>query len=126
MKLIFFFVLIGVVETIGCRGIEKDPIPDFIPGTYIRFSSHEFGKEYDTLVIKKEFNNYAIERKWRYERNLDGKSQGTEYKKVISIGIYTQGSIKELRTGIILTLDPKNGFLYCGQTKFTKITQTLK
>ena len=43
---------------ITCKGISKDDVQDFIPGTYVRLSKHEFGKEYDTLVVSELKDQY--------------------------------------------------------------------
>ncbi|MEO7982567.1 MAG: hypothetical protein ABI688_00670 [Bacteroidota bacterium] len=76
MKIILM-IHIAVLLLYGC-GLNKikDEVQEFIPGTYIRFSTQEFGTEYDTLVISLQnqtVNVYRILRKWKYERVLDGE-----------------------------------------------------
>ena len=79
---------IGVILLIvcSCGGLVKTYDEEKnIPGTYIRFSEHEFGREYDTMLIEsqnKPAHQFRIIRKWKYERRLDGAAIGPEYKKI--------------------------------------------
>jgi hypothetical protein len=108
---------------ITCKGIIKNDVQDFIPGTYVRFSEHEFGKEYDTLVISELKDQYTITRKWKYERILDSVAQEPEYKQKITTASY-EGEHKllhENETGNILSFDPGEKVLFIGPTKYRKL-----
>jgi hypothetical protein len=76
----------------GCRSfLKEESIQSLIPGTFIRFSQHEFGTEYDTLVItlqNEAVSQYRIQRKWKYERILDGNKIEPEYRQELHSGIY--------------------------------------
>ena len=91
MKIVLLVHIIALV-VYGC-GLSKnrDEVEEFIPGTYIRFSQHEFGIEYDTLVISLQNESaleYKILRKWKYERVLDNQKIEPEYKRSFTSGIY--------------------------------------
>lgn len=111
----------------GCGLTQvKDEVRDFIPGTYIRFSQHEFGHEYDTLVItlqSKATAEYKILRKWKYERLLEGKHIEPEYKHVTTSGIYNEDRklLQETQTGDFLSFDVKEKVLFNGSTKYQKL-----
>lgn len=110
----------------ACNGLNKDEIKEFIPGTYIRQSQNEFGKEYDTLMVSlqsKSANEYKIVRKWRYDRVLDGKPMEPEYKQTESSGIYDadKKQLQETETLEFFTFDVEKKFLFNGANKFTKI-----
>ena len=106
-----------------CKGISKDDVQDFIPGTYVRLSEHEFGKEYDTLVISQLKEQYKITRKWKYERVLDSVVQEPEYKQEITTASYESQHklLHENETGNILSFDPGGNILFIGPTKYQKI-----
>jgi hypothetical protein len=101
-------------------------VEEFIPGTYIRFSNHEFGAEYDTLVISSQNKTaleYKILRKWKYERVLDGEKIAPEYKRSFTSGIYNdkQGVLKENETGDTYSFDVKQKVLFNGTVKYQKL-----
>ena len=101
--------------------MTRIPIADFIPVTYIRFSEHEFGKEYDTLVITDQSGLYSIERRWKYERILDGQIIEPEYKKTIMTGILKENILTEQQAGILYTFDLVRKCVYSGHTRFYKL-----
>jgi hypothetical protein len=126
MKIILLVHIVALV-VYGC-GLSKsrDEVEEFIPGTYIRFSQHEFGVEYDTLVISlqnKSALEYKIFRKWKYERLLDGVRIEPEYKRSFTSGIYNgeQGLLRENETGDTYTFDVKQKALFNGPVKYQKI-----
>jgi hypothetical protein len=95
---------------------------DELPGTYIRFAKHEFGVENDTLRITTvvEHTIYKLERRWRYERVIDGQQLEPEYKVKVTTLIYDgQHLLREEETWTLFTLD-KN-VLYNGTTKYKRI-----
>lgn len=126
MKIVLL-VHIAALVIYGCGlGKSRNEVEEFIPGTYIRFSQHEFGIEYDTLVISlqnKSALEYKIFRKWKYERVLDGVRSEPEYKRSFTSGIYNgeQGLLRENETGDIYTFDVKQKALFNGPVKYQKI-----
>ena len=112
---------------IGCGLIRtQDKTKDFIPGTYIRFSSHEYGKEYDTLVISLQnsmSDEYRIVRKWKYERVPDRQKSEPEYHKKESSAIYNpvHKLLQESETGRIYSIDVKENCLFNGPIKYQKL-----
>ncbi len=126
MKALFFISISVLFLLASCSSSESDAIKEFIPGTYIRFSQHEFGKEYDTLVISLQneaASHYQILRKWRYERVLDGKSIEPEYKQEKSSAIYNPETkvLQETKTLELFTFDSGKKLLFNGTNDFTKI-----
>lgn len=122
MKSIVFIFIIFC----SCNAITKDETESFIPGTYIRSSEHEFGKEHDTLVISLQNVNvhqYKIERRWRYERILDGKPIEPEYKQTSASAIYDKKEhvLNETKTGLEYSVDQKRGLLFAGTTEYKKL-----
>ena len=112
-----------VAAIYGCRD-DKSPvmIQEFIPGTYIRFSSHEFGKEYDTLVIALlniTANEYTITRRWRYEKT----DSTPNYQLITTAGIYYPEDkvLEDIESGDLLTFDPKQSCLFIGTLKYQKL-----
>ncbi len=124
MKSLLLIHLLLVALIYGCRGY-KDPVREFIPGTYIRFSQHEFGNEYDTLVISvqnKSANEYKILRNWKYERVLDGEKIEPEFKRSVTTGIYnsTHKLLMENETGDMYSFDVQSNLLFNGPVKYRK------
>lgn len=126
MKLILIIHIISLLIS-GCGLMNaKDEVQEFIPGIYIRFSQHEFGIEYDTLVITLQnsaAHEYKILRKWKYERVLDGSVIEPEYKRVISSGIYNiqQKLLQETETGDMFSFDVKGRLLFNGPVQYQKL-----
>ena len=122
-------LLIHIVTLLvyGC-GLTKttDEVEEFIPGTYIRFSKHEFGTEFDTLVISlqnKSALEYKILRKWKYERMLDDQKIEPEYKRSFTSGIYNgkHRVLRENETGDMYSFDVKQRTLFNGPVKYQKL-----
>jgi hypothetical protein len=125
MKVLVLIILI-VVIAISCRDRLSDKVLTFIPGTYIRFSAHEFGTEFDTLVIVRERNEadqFLITRRWKYERVLDGLKMEPEYKRQVTSCYYDEKrkTLTEAETGDFYSFDPGRNMLYAGTTKYMKI-----
>ncbi len=104
----------------------SDPVREFIPGTYIRYSEHEFGHEYDTLIIRlqnKSAGEYTILRKWKYERVLDGARLEPEYKRTKTSGLYDSQHklIRETPSGEIYSFDVTEKLLFNGPVKYQKL-----
>jgi hypothetical protein len=119
-------ILILLVIFCSCNAITKDETESFIPGTYIRSSRHEFGKENDTLIISLQNANarqYRIERKWRYQRVLDGKPIEPEYKITAASGTYSDKEhlLVESTTGLEYSFDIKRNLLFAGTNQYKKI-----
>ena len=120
----FFFIQLLVAVIYGCREINPDPMRELIPGTYIRFSQHEFGHEYDTLVIsqlKGTVDAFTILRKWKYERVLDGKVVEPEYKRMVTTAVYDGQLLVEQSTGAVYVLDVRAKLLVNGGIKYQKV-----
>ena len=62
-KQIFICCLVGL-SLIACNGLSKDEFRASVPGSYVRISEHEFGKEYDTLIFSEINGQFQILRKW--------------------------------------------------------------
>ena len=112
-----------VLFMVACNGITKDEVKAFIPGTYTRISEHEFGKEYDTLVISEQADQFKIVRKWKYERLLDGVMQDPVYKQEITTAVYDNKHhlLNENETGNTISFDQRKGILFVGPTKYNKL-----
>lgn len=115
----------GVV-LFGCKEFFVDEIKLFIPGTYIRYATHEFGKEYDTITITLEdeaAEAYKITRRWRYERMRDTELLEPEYKITMTIGYYQQSrnQMWENGSGAIYMFDVKKKLLKNGSIKYLKL-----
>ena len=105
----------------GNRALVK-----FIPGTYIRFSQHGFGSEYDTIQVRLqhiESMEYRIIRKWRYERVIDGVPLEPEYKRKITTAIFKpeQKYLQEVETGQVYSFQIKSNQLVVGTVKYQKL-----
>ncbi|WP_276502901.1 hypothetical protein [Terrimonas pollutisoli] len=119
-------LLIHLVLLLLAACSSQDEMQTFIPGTYIRFSQHEYGTEYDTLVItpqNKTANEYKILRKWKYERVLDGSPIEPEYKRLTTSGIYNTKHklLQETETGDMFSFDVRGKLLFNGPTKYQKL-----
>lgn len=126
MKSLLFISIVTAFFLAGCTSAESDAVKEFIPGTYIRSGQNEFGKEYDTLVVSvqnKTANEYKIQRRWRYDRVLDGKPIEPEYKLTETTGIYDaeSKSLKETETLETMTFNIDKKVLLKGTNTFTKI-----
>lgn len=122
MKWFFIIHLCLVAAIYGCRDARPVMIQEFIPGTYIRFSSHEFGKEYDTLAIALlniTANEYTITWRWRYEKT----DSTPNYQLITTAGIYYPDDkvLEDLESGDLLTFDPKQSCLFIGTLKYQKL-----
>ncbi|MFT3678660.1 MAG: hypothetical protein QM791_00220 [Ferruginibacter sp.] len=107
----------------ACNGSAKDEVKNFIPGTYTRIAEHEFGKEYDTLVISEIGDQFQVQRKWKYERVLDGVVQEPEYKQETTSAVYDDQHhlLNENETGNTISFDEKEKALFVGPTKYKKL-----
>ncbi len=126
MKLVLF-ICINVLLLVSCNTFSaKDEVIEFIPGTYVRHSQHEYGTEHDTLVITLQnstAHEYNILRKWKYERVLDGSAMEPEYKRVTASGIYSKNNkvLQETESGDLFSFDVKGRCLFIGSTKYQKL-----
>ena len=126
-RLLLLCMGVILVVVCSCSGLSKaDEVEKNIPGTYIRLSEHEFGREYDTMLIEgqnKPVHQYRIIRKWKYERRLDGAAIEPEYKKIITSGVYNANNklLEESETGAHFSFDVKKKLLFKGSTEYQKI-----
>lgn len=119
MLIVMIFLSCGIVNT-------KDKVRESIPGTYIRFSEYEFGKEYDTLSISLQNSSegkYKIIRKWKYEREMKGNKTRLEYKRKVTTAIYDSMHklLQETGTGKIYSIDIVAKCLFNGPAKYYKL-----
>ncbi|HMU47883.1 MAG TPA: hypothetical protein PKC72_16040 [Chitinophagaceae bacterium] len=123
MKQIIPFCWLISLALIACKQSEKNKVIANIPGNYIRFSEHEFGKEYDTLIIAEIGGQFQITRKWKYERILDGVIQEPEYKQETSTAVYDEKDhlLHENESGNTISFDNAKGTLFIGSTKYKKL-----
>ena len=126
IPLAIILLLILLIVLYSCREWKPDTVREFIPGTYIRYSQHEFGHEYDTLVItpqNKSAGEYAILRKWKYERVLDGVWLEPEYKRTKTTGLYNTRHklLRETESGTIYSFDVTEKILFNGPVKYKKL-----
>ena len=118
---------VAALLIIGCGLIsKKEEIQQFIPGTYTRFSEHEFGKEYDTLIISLQSaaaNEYRIVRRWKYERQVEGQKIEPEYKIKASVAILNvrHNLLQEISTGRIYTVDVSAKCIFSDTVKYKKL-----
>lgn len=127
MKALFMLSLSAIAVVSSCsNGTSADEVKANIPGTYIRASQHEFGKEFDTIVVSLQneaANEFKLTRRWRYERVLDGKPIEPEYKNTTTTAVYDEPSkqLKETETGDTYSFDPASKTLFAGSTKYEKL-----
>lgn len=128
MKSLLLISIVTAFFLAGCTFPESDAIKAFIPGTYIRSAHTEFGKAYDTLVItvqNKAANEFRIQRRWKYDRVLDGKPIEPEYKVTETTGLYDgeKKILQETATLDLMTFDRERKLLLKGTNTFTKIKE---
>lgn len=126
MKYVMWIHIVGLLVLASCIRWMRDEIVEFIPGTYCRYSHHEFGIEYDTVVISvrnKAAKEYKILRRWKYERVQDGSPIEPEYKVTLTSGIYNERRrlLEETPTGSLYSFDAKEGLLFNGDAKYRKL-----
>lgn len=125
MKPLFIFSVLALLF-VGCgTGDGPDRVQETISGTYVRSSTHEFGREQDTLVValqNETANQYTVTRKWRYARVLDGKAAPPEYKQTATTATYeaTGKILRDAGSGDTWSYDPDKGVLYAGTTAYQK------
>lgn len=119
-----FLLLIFIT---GCQLIsEPKDFSRSVPGIYTRYSEHEFGFEFDTLLIEmvnKEDQYFTIERRWKYQRVLDGKSLTPVLKLIQNTGRYLPES-KQLRineTGEYYYFNLKQKTILTGSIQYQKL-----
>lgn len=105
---------------------EIDTAEKNLPGTYVRFSKHEYGSENDTLVItlqNEEAHQYLIVRKWMYVRILDGKTLEPEFKVVRTSAVLNEDLklLKEEETGESYSFDTRENAIFSGTIKYNKL-----
>ncbi len=127
MKMTIVIYALFALFLLGCGLIgRRHEVQSFMPGMYTRFSVHEFGKEYDTLVISLQnpsANQYRIVRRWKYERVVDGKAMEPEYKIKASAAIFDtrHNLLQEITTGRIYTVDVSSKYIFSGTVKYKKL-----
>ncbi len=111
----------------GCRAaVNTDPVLQHIPGTYFRFSKHEYGTEYDTLSIaelNRKAGQFRIIRRHKYERVIEGNLTEPEYRITMSTGFFNaEGmTLRENETGIIFSFDADMNLLFDGAITYRRL-----
>ena len=111
----------------GCQLIsEPKDFSRSVPGIYTRYSEHEFGFEFDTLVIEmvnKEDHYFTIERRWKYQRVLDGKRLTPDYKLIKNMGRFfpEHKNLRVNETGEYYYFNLKQRTLLTGSIQYQKL-----
>lgn len=127
MKMMWLISILVLLFLTGClSGSSGSAVSWDISGTYARFSGHEFGREYDTLVVTVQTpgtGDYRIVRKWKYERVLDGEPVMPEYKIEVSFGVFNsqRRALEEHNSGSVLYYDEMEQTLFDGSVKYQKL-----
>lgn len=126
MKTYLVLLLVVMVFIEGCNDIPSDVMAIQLPGTYVRASSHEGGREWDTLVITRlnpSVGQYRVQRNWRYERVLDGERLAPLYKEKVSTAFFDKAArlLRETSTGKTLSIMGRKQLLYYGAVSYQKI-----
>jgi hypothetical protein len=121
-----FFSICVIATAFSCGNSQSDTVRTFMPGTYIRHTTHEMGREWDTLEISRlsdAGNNYSILRRWAYERKLDGVTQPVDYKKQDEAALYDEEKmvLTETSSGLVLSFAPEKSVLFVGPNEYRKI-----
>lgn len=124
-----FLILISIAGAVfaGCGdGASANNVKASLPGTYVRASQHEYGKEFDTIAVSLQndaANEFKLNRRWRYARVLDGKPIEPEYKNTTTTAVYEESSkqLKEAETGDTYTFDAATKVLFAGSTQYEKL-----
>jgi hypothetical protein len=123
-RILFVHLVIALLS--GCSNVNHDHTLSFIPGTYVRSGSTEFGRIEDTIEIKiqnKQVYSFLIEQRWRYDRVLDGVALEPEYKVIEHLGIYNPETklLQNQRNLLFYSFDIEKQVLYFGTLDFQKI-----
>lgn len=97
-----------------------------LDGVYIRYADHQYGKEWDTLALRKtdaSASRYLITRRWNYVRILDGKVLAPEYKKEATTANYLEyeALLVDEESGIYYSYNSRRKELMAGTTTYKKI-----
>jgi len=96
-------------------------------GVYIRHVQHEFGTEWDTLVIQQieASTRYKILRRWKYERVMDGNMVTPEYKQETTIGQWLEREklLVEEESAQRYTLKSNGRVLLVGTTEYERVKE---
>jgi hypothetical protein len=109
-----------VVKAVVFMLFARAEKPSF-EGTYLRYSEHEFGKEWDSLIIKKSIAQvYRITHKWKYERLLDGNQLSPEYK-ILHTSAFLQPKQRLLIEELVGCDRLVGEVLQVGETRYQKL-----
>ena len=116
-----FWVLYTLLIMVGIFLFSCRSKPS-LEGFYLRYAEHEFGKAWDTLLIKPiTADAFRVTHKWKYERVLDGKAITPEYKSFHTTVAWLgkEGLLIEEETGLRYRL--KGETLAVGETLYKKV-----
>lgn len=125
MKHLAFFLSICFISMSCEFASTGSDVRQFIPGTYIRSSQHEFGLENDTLIILPQnemANEYKIIRRWKYARVLDGQKMEPKYEQRQTMAVFDkkESRLVEAPSGDTYSFDPYKKVLFNGTVKYHK------
>lgn len=125
MKSLFMFSV--VVVLFSCDQLKQDKVQPFMPGIYVRDIADEYTTGRDTLIIRisdPRLNVYQIEKRMRYQQQLDGKLLPPEQKVENWTATYDRenGQLHEQRKGKVLSFYPEQNKVSLGGSEYEKIT----
>ena len=120
----YLLVMIIIISISGCDQFSKKSPPAAYLGEFVRHSQHEFGNEHDTIFIKviKE-QEVFIERRWWYQRNLDGRPLDPTYSVRQTAGLYDPSTnvITDKVSGQLINVSDNGKKLLIGTTIYEKV-----
>jgi len=126
MKTLISAFVIALILSCNTATIKSNTIRDFIPGKYVRHTTHEMGEEWDTLNISQSSemgNDYLIQRNWAYQRIKDGAKQPVDYKNENRKAIYDEQQmvLTETKSGRVISFAPEKNILLSETKEYKKI-----
>lgn len=124
----FFSTLTIATVVLSCNSsaIKSNAIREFMPGAYVRHTSHEMGEEWDTLRISPSGeigNDYIIQRGWAYQRISDGVKQPVDYKTEKRKAIFDEQTmvLTETKSGRVISFVPEKNILLSETREYEKL-----
>lgn len=114
-----------VVTLAACSG-SQEGIPEFIPGTYAKFTEGEFSKAWDTLRISlydAKSNTYVVLRHTGYQTVREGKIQPKQYKREQLRTVYdpSNGQMQDLKSGKLFVFSVEKRTVLMGSAEYQKV-----
>jgi len=123
MKLVLLLFACGLA---ACNLFGKGSIQEFIPGAYVRQSTSDVSKVYDTLRISVDneaANTWMIQESTGYQLIKEGRLQPKQYKKDKQVAVFdeTTQQLQKLGSGELLVFFPENATLVAGSAQYQKL-----